>query len=957
MLTGNTTHGFTVIRTQPLEELNAVMYHMRHERTRLELVWIKRDEENCTFGIAFPTLPEDDTGVFHILEHSVLCGSERYPTKEPFVELMKTSMNTFLNAMTFPDKTYYPISSRNPKDFLNLMRVYLDAVFRPLIYSKSEIFRQEGWHYELDAEGRLSRKGVVYNEMRGAFADADELEEDAIMRALFPDTPYRFVSGGDPEHIPELTYEKFLEYHRRFYSPSNAYVYLDGDMDIDTVLAILDDEYLSTIEPSERLAVPALQQPVKASPQRIEYELPAEEDEHDRYRLAWGRVVGEITDRERMTAMQVLCTVLCGNNQSVLTREMLAAGLGEAVNMIVWDGCAQPFVKLEVRNVSEENIVPAGEKLRAVLERVANEGVDRRELEAAMANLEFQLRERDYGYYPQGLGISFGVLDSWLRGGEPDAMVEVGRLFDVLRARMDEGWFEELIRAVLLDNPHSCEVVMVPSHIVGEERRERDARELERIAASWSREEAERVKAEQAALDGWHASPDSPEALATLPKLELSDISPEPEHYPTSLGELGGVPLLRHELSALGISYVSLYFDITGLTGEETAAVSFMGELFGKVDTAGHSAQELSSLLQLYCGSMNFSVDVYEQSADKYCVKLTARVSAIESKIGKALGLLSEVLTTSRLDSEREITDILRQRRTGMFQQIVNNGHVSALGRAASQFTAGSAVNEWANGYDYYCWLKRLTSETDLSGLYSQLAKLSARVIGRRGLTVSVTGMHSEAVDDAITELVNVLPEGETVTGSGVAPRGVRREGIEIPSDVGYAAMGGLSGEFDGHWQLAGRVVSLEYLWNAVRVQGGAYGTGMVTRINGFDGCYSYRDPSASKSLGTYAKAPEFLRGFADGVDSLDGLITGAISASEPLLTPRAKGEEADDLYFRGITDDMRRDRRRQLLESTTSDLKRVADKIERAFSEPGVSVLASRAELERCGLNEILSM
>ena len=331
MLTGNTTHGFTVIRTQPLEELNAVMYHMRHERTRLGLVWIKRDEENCTFGIAFPTLPEDDTGVFHILEHSVLCGSERYPTKEPFVELMKTSMNTFLNAMTFPDKTYYPISSRNPKDFLNLMRVYLDAVFRPLIYSKSEIFRQEGWHYELDAEGRLSRKGVVYNEMRGAFADADELEEDAIMRALFPDTPYRFVSGGDPEHIPELTYEKFLEYHRRFYSPSNAYVYLDGDMDIDTVLAILDDEYLSSIEPSERLAVPALQQPVKASPQRIEYELPAEEDEHDRYRLAWGRVVGEITDRERMTAMQVLCTVLCGNNQSVLTREMLAAGLGEAV--------------------------------------------------------------------------------------------------------------------------------------------------------------------------------------------------------------------------------------------------------------------------------------------------------------------------------------------------------------------------------------------------------------------------------------------------------------------------------------------------------------------------------------------------------------------------------------------------------------------------------------------------
>lgn len=957
MLTGTANHGFTVIRTQALHELDAVMYHMRHERTRLELVWLRRGEENRTFGIAFPTLPEDDTGVFHILEHSVLCGSERYPTKEPFVELMKTSMNTFLNAMTFPDKTYYPISSRNPKDFINLMRVYLDAVFRPLIYSKSEIFRQEGWHYELDSDGRLSRKGVVYNEMRGAFADADELEEDALMRALFPDTPYCFVSGGDPEHIPDMTYEQFLDCHRRFYSPSNAYVYLDGDVDIDTVLAILDEEYLSGFEPGERLPVPALQRPVKAQPQRIEYELSAEEDEHDRYRLAWGRVVGEITDRERMTAMQVLCTVLCGNNQSVLTREMLAAGLGEAVSMMVWDGCAQPFVKLEVRNVKEEDIVPAGERLRSVLEQVVSEGVDRRELEAAMANLEFQMRERDFGYYPQGLGLSFSVLDSWLRGGEPDAMLEVGNLFDVLRARMDEGWFEELIRTVLLDNPHGCEVVMVPSHTVGEERRGRDARELERIAASWSAEERESVKAGQAALDAWHASPDSPEALATLPRLELSDISPEPERYPTELDGLGGVTLLRHELPALGISYVSLYFDITGLSGEETAAVSFLGELLGKVATAGHSAQELSSLLQLYCGSMNFSVDVYEQSADKYCAKLTARVSAIESKIDRALELLAEVLTTSRLDSEREITDILRQRRTGMLQQLVNNGHVSALGRAASQFTAGSAANEWANGCDYYNWLKRLVSEDGLSGLYGRLEELSGRVIGRRGLTVSVTGMRSEAVDTALAALIAALPEGEAVSGPGVSPRGVRREGIEIPSDVGYAAMGGLSGEFDGRWQLAGRVVSLEYLWNAVRVQGGAYGTGMVTRINGFDGCYSYRDPSAARTLDIYAKAAEFLRGFAGGGPELAGLITGAISANEPLLTPRAKGEEADDLFFRGITDELRRARRSQLLGCTCADLAAVADSLEAAMKRAGVCVLAPRAELERCGLEEISSL
>ena len=957
MLSGTDKHGFAVLRSSPLPELEAVMHYMRHERTGLELVWIERAEANRTFGIAFPTLPEDDTGVFHILEHSVLCGSELYRVKEPFVELMKTSMNTFLNAMTFPDKTYYPISSRNSKDFINLMRVYLDAVFRPLIYEKSEIFRQEGWHYELAEDGTLSRKGVVYNEMRGAFADADELEEDAIMRALYPDTPYRFVSGGDPEHIPELTYERFLDFHRRFYSPSNAYVYLDGDVDIDEVLGILDGEYLSGFAAGERVPVPALQRPVRAGEQRVVYELPAEEDPRERYRLAWGRVAGEITDRVRMTAMQLLCNVICGNNQSVLTREMLASGLGEAVSMMLWDGCAQPFIKLEVRNISEDKLARAGEKLRAVLGGLAENGLDRRELEAAMANLEFQMRERDFGYYPQGLGISFSVLDSWLHGGEPEALVEVGTLFDTLRARMEEGYFEELIRSVLLENPHACEVVMVPSHTAGEERRERDARELERLAASWSEAERGRVRSQQAALDAWQGSSDSPEALAALPRLELSDISPEPEEYPTRADELGGVTLLRHELPASGISYVSLYFDITGLGGEETAAVSFLSELLGKVDTAEHPAQELSRLTQLHCGNMSFSVDVYDNSAESYRAKLTARVSALESGIGKALGLLAEVLRSSRLDSEKEVTDILRQKRTGMMQQLMNNGHVSAIGRAGSQLAAGPAANEWANGYDYYCWLKRQNAALDFAALSGELAALAKRVIGRRGLTVSVTGMPCPAVDEALAALLAALPEGESVSGPGVAARGVRREGIEIPSDVGYAAMGALGGKFDGRWQLAGRVVSLEYLWNAVRVQGGAYGTGMVTRVNGFDGCYSYRDPSAAKTLGIYEKVPEFLRAFAASGADIDGLITGAISAGEPLLTARAKGEEADDLYFRGITHEMRRERRAQMLAGTNADLAAVPEELESIFARPGVCVLAPRAELGRCALDEISTL
>lgn len=655
--------------------------------------------------------------------------------------------------------------------------------------------------------------------------------------------------------------------------------------------------------------------------------------------------------------MQLLCTVLCGSNQAVLTRELLASGLGEAVSMMLWDGCAQPFIKLEIRDLSEDELVAAGEKLLTVLSRLAEDGIDRSELEAAMANLEFQMRERDYGYYPQGLGISFSVLDSWLRGGKPEAMVEIGDLFDRLRIRMKDGYFEELIREVLLENPHGCEVVMIPSHTVGEERRERDKKSLEATADVWSSEERALIARQQAELEAWQAGSDSPEALSTLPRLKLDDISPEPEEYPTQEDSVCGVPLLRHELPASGISYVSLYFDITGLGGEETAAVSFLGELLGKVDTVEHGAQELSSLIRLHCGSLSFSVNVYERGSRDYCAKLTARVSALESSMDKALGLLSDILTGSRLDSKKEITDILRQRRTAMQQQLVNNGHASAIGRAASQLTAGAAANEWANGYDSYCWLKRQAAETDFTSLSEMLSTMAGRIICRRGSTVSVTGRRSAVVDDAVAALVASLPEGEGITGEGIAPRGLRREGIEIPSDVGYAALGGLGGVLDGRWQLAGRVVSLEYLWNAVRVQGGAYGTGMVTRESGFDSCYSYRDPSAAATLRTYAGVPRFLRSFATDGPELDGLITGAIAAGEPLLTPRTKGEEADDLYFRGITYDMRRSRRVQLLGGNCADLAAVAERLEQVFEKPAVCVLAPRAELERCSLDEQYSL
>lgn len=477
-------HGFTEIRQAPLPELDATLHEMEHAQTGARLVWLERDEENKTFGIAFPTLPGDDTGVFHILEHSVLCGSDRYPVKEPFVELLKHSMNTFLNALTFPDKTLYPISSRNPKDFLTLMRVYLDAVFHPAIYHNPAIFRQEGWRYEFDADGQPHYKGVVFNEMKGAFADADELETNALNRALFPDTPYRFVSGGDPACIPDLTYEQFLAAHRKFYAPSNALIFLDGAVDLDAVLQVMDEEYLRGFARSERTVFPPLQAPVDGGVQRIEYEVASEAEEPGRTRLAYGFVLGSYADRETLVATEVLAQVLAGDNESPLCRAVLSRQLAKDLMLRVYDSVAQPWLQMEITDLHAENAAAAEQAVLDELRRLAEQGIDRAKLEAALARREFEMRERDFGPYTPGVGLCMQTLESWLYGDRPEANLQVGALFDSLRAKMREGYFEELLRRIFLENPHKAKVVLTPSHTAGEARRQAEADRLAREAAA-----------------------------------------------------------------------------------------------------------------------------------------------------------------------------------------------------------------------------------------------------------------------------------------------------------------------------------------------------------------------------------------------------------------------------------------------------------------------------------------
>ncbi len=947
-------HHFTIRSVTELEELGGRLYEMEHQTSGARLVWLDRDCDNKTFGICFRTTPGDDTGVFHILEHSVLCGSERYPVKEPFVELMKSSMNTFLNAITFPDKTFYPVSSRNRQDFLNLIRVYMDAVLHPLLYRRPEIFRQEGWHYEVREGAVPCYKGVVFNEMKGAMASPDTLMQAELNRRLFPDTCYRFVSGGDPAHIPELTYEGFCESHRRFYHPSNAYIFLDGGMDVGEVLSLLDGTYLGAYRRQACATEIPAQRPVDGGEGRIFYEVSSSEPTAGKARFAWGFGLGDYACREERAAFQVLGDVLCGSNQAPLKRRILSAGLGEDVSMWVMDGIRQPYGVLSVRNLEEGRTEELKALVRETLTKLADTGLDREQVRASLANLAFHMRERDFGYFPQGLGLGLQVLESWLYGGHPAEELTVGPLLETLGRRVDQGWFEELLRRVMLDNPHTCRAALLPSHTVGEEQRRREREALARAQAGWDQERRAALLEQQRRLDDWQSAPDRPEDLAALPRLRLSDIPEEPETVPTEETALAGVTVLRHILPTGGIGYWNLYFDLGDLTGPELSVASFLCALLGRLDAGPWDALALQKQIRRHLGDVSFTVEAYgdRERPDRCRTCLCASFSALAEEEKEAAGVVAAILTATDFSQAGPIRERLLQARTAAEQGVLANGHAVAMTRVTAAFTAEGAAQEHAGGYTYCRQLKDWEKEDDPGRLGEAMAALCRRIFVRGRLTASVTG---QAGMTCLARVIESLPDGPAGASGGVAPWGIRREGLVIPADVSFAALGGpLAGRCTGGMRVAGRVASLAYLWNAVRVQGGAYGVGLLTRDSGSVAFYSFRDPNGARSLDCYRQTAGFLRRFAGEKPDLTGFIIGAVGELEPALLPRRQGRMADGWYFRGETAASRRRFRRELLAASERDLRQLAEVLDRAAAEGAVFVAGPRAQVEECKVDDL---
>lgn len=935
-------NGFKIIDITRIDEINGNFVQMYHEKSGARLVWLDREDVNKTFSISFRTIPTDDTGIFHILEHSVLCGSKKFDVKEPFVELIKNSMNTFLNAMTFPDKTMYPISTKNDKDYFNLMEVYLDAVFYPSIYKKPEIFYQEGWHYEFDENNNISYKGVVFNEMKGVYADADSVEENAICKALFPDNCYSVESGGYPLSIPSLTYDQFIDGHKTFYHPSNSYIILDGSIDINKVTEFINDKYLKDYDKISPCPLPNMQNAIKPARQEVEFEQSKDMPLENQNRLAFGYVIGTFNDREKIIASHILCDILCENNQSYLTKALISKGLAESVEMRAVDGIMQPFLTLQVKNIDDKKIDEIDKLINDTLSSLCENGIDKELMEAVISNLEFTMKEKDFGY-PKGLYYAMTAMETWLYDGDAKANLSLGDLFESLRNKAKDGYFENLIKELILNSNHCCSVIMKPSYTAGDEIRAKEQKQLDDIKASWNSADIEYFKNEQAKLEKWQNSEDSPEALASMPMISISDIDITPEELPL---EKDGI-ILKSKVKSDGITYLRMMFDITGVSEEDIPKLSMMCVLLGELATKNYTPSQLKTQLMAKCGDYSFTIvpmPNYNDGSKGY-IKLIASISALDRYVEETVDLIKEIITTTKFDDEELIKNIITQAKNAKFQSIAMAGSMTAMKRAGASFSFGDVVAELSTGFAYYQWLKE--QETNPT-IMAELPELIKKVFGKNNLVISIGNEETSKFDEKLNDFANSLPNIELSNELIIKPWEKKNEAIVTPGDIAFAGKtGSLNGNYTGYANLMAHIASFDYLWNEVRVKGGAYGTGLKVMPNDTICAYSYRDPSAPNSLKTFDKTGEYLKEFAKNDRSLVGFIIGAMSSASPLLSPKAITSAASNNYFCGITKESRQKLREEIVNSKLEDLQKLANEVEKSFKDSAYCVIGSQKQID----------
>ncbi len=952
---------YDLIKEQELNDINSKGYILRHKKSGARIALISNDDDNKVFYIGFKTPPTDETGVPHIIEHSVLCGSEKFPVKDPFVELVKGSLNTFLNAMTYPDKTVYPIASYNDQDFKNLMDVYMDSVFHPNILKYEEIFKQEGWHYELeDLDEPITINGVVYNEMKGAYSSPDEMLQNAIFQSLFPDNTYGKDSGGNPAHIPELSYEAFLEFYKKYYHPSNSYIFLYGDCDMEERLEWLDKEYLSAYDEIEVISKIAPQNPFDVVKDiKGKYPIASDESEEDNTYLAYSKVICNISDKTLRQAFSVLDYVLISAPGAPVRQALIDAGIGQDVYGSFDDGTLQTTFHLCAKNANASDKERFVEIIENTLKQIVAEGINKRSVQAAINSSQFRFREADFGSYPKGLLYGLDCLDTWLFDDEGvfDSM-EMLSVFDFLKQQVDTGYYEALIQKYLLDNTHGVVVSLEPEKGLLAKTEQALEQKLAEYKAQLSEEELQQLIEDTRRLEEYQEAPSSEEDLKKIPMLERKDMKKQVMPFSNIEEKIGDVSVVRHEVFTNGINYISFLFDADDVDKEDLPVLGLLRSVLAFVDTDSYSYSELNDVINIHSGGISSGLLTYADSkeAEQYHMKYEIRMKMLEDNLEKSLGILQEIILTSKIEDVKRLTEIVAQTKSRLQSVLSSAGHVVSATRSLAYFSQYGYIQDATTGIAYYdeiCKMDmQMKNQPEL--VISRLQKIINQIFCQERLLISFTAEEEsyEKAVPALKKFIEALPKGNVVSTMPAYTLGQQNEAFSDASAIQYVSRSGNFVKhgfaYTGALNILKMILSYDYLWNNVRVKGGAYGCSSSFLRTGDSYFTSYRDPNLGKTNEVYEKVPEYIRNFQADEREMTKYIIGTLGNMDVPLYPEGKGHRAMAAYLKKLSLEELQAERDEILQATDADIRKLADLVESVLSDACICVIGNENNIQK---------
>lgn len=958
---------YEILDEHRVEDVQSDGFILRHKKSGARIAILSNNDDNKVFYIGFRTPPEDETGVPHIIEHTTLCGSKKFPVKDPFIELAKGSLNTFLNAMTYPDKTVYPVASCNDQDFKNLMDVYLDAVFNPNITKYEEIFKQEGWHYELTGkDDELKINGVVYNEMKGAYSSPDEVLSSQIYRSLFPDNTYSKDSGGNPEYIPKLTYEAYLDFYHKYYHPSNSYIYLYGDMDVVERLEWLDKEYLSLYD-YKKVNSEINKQPAFDEIKNVEaqYSITMDDSQENKTYLSYNRVVGDTLDEMLYQAFDVLDYALVSSPGAPVKQALIDAGIGDDVYGSYDAGILQPVFSFVAKNANASQADEFESIIESTLKEVVKTGINKEALLAGINSSEFKFREADFGQFPKGLLFGLNCLDSWLFDDmKPFIHLECLGTFAKLRKAVDTDYFEKLIQEYLLDNTHGSSVTVKPKRGLGNEREEALAKELSDYKASLSDEEIKKLIEDTEHLKKYQEEPSSDEDLRKLPMLTRADMKKNAMPFSNIEDELLDVKVVRHDIESNGIDYISFLFDAGDFAQSELGYLGFFTNALGLVSTEKYSYTDLANATNIYTGGISTGTASHPDIKDRnnFVFKFEVKLKVLEKNLDKALELMEQMLLTSDFTDTKRLGELVAQIKARLQANLSSSGHLVAAMRSMSSFSRYALYQDELKGIAFYrsiCHIEKELSESPKS-VSDKLAAIAKKLFARNRMLISFTG-NNEAYGNAKPSLEKVIAEFNKMSAVGNQAEvhfNTAKEAFIDASQIQYVAKTGdfiCEGyEYTGALRLLRIILSYDYLWINVRVKGGAYGCMNTFLRSGESYFVSYRDPNLSDTLDVYDRIPEYIKSFSPDERDMTKYIIGTFSALDTPMNPEAKGSRSLSAYLEGITYEQIQKERNEILNAQPEDIRRLADLVEAVLKKDSICVIGNENMIkESAGLFE----